>query len=81
MSDVIPTGPTVWKAGKRIITVCRVGELFEVEIFSRHRIRVGDIFTDANGNRYKVEDGQPIETNFANAWLLVRKIYPSRPQD
>lgn len=81
MPDVIPTGPTVWRTGKRDVTVCRVDELFGLEVFSRHRIRVGDIFTDANGNRYKVEDGQPIETNFANVWLLVRKLYPSQAKD
>lgn len=81
MFDLIPTGPTVWKNGKRIVTVCRVDELFEVEVFSTHKIRGGEIFTDGNGNRYKVKDGQPIETNFANVKLLVRKLYPSRPQD
>jgi len=81
MPDVIPTGPTVWKSGKRNITVCRVDELFEVEVFSRHKICYGDIFTDANGNRYEVENGESIETSFANARLLVRKLYPSQTQD
>ena len=81
MFDVIPTGPTVWKTGKRRITVCRVDELFEVEIFSPDVIRVGDIFTDENGNRYLVEGGESIKTNFANLRLLVRELYPSKPQD
>lgn len=81
MPDMIPTGPTVWKVGKRNVTVCRVDELFEVEVFSRHKICYGDIFTDANGNRYLVDSGEPIKTNFANVKLLVRKLYPSRQQD
>ncbi len=81
MSDIIPTGPTVWKNGKRNVTVCRVDELFELEIFSPGISRYGDIFTDKNGNRYEVEWGEQIKTNFANARLRVRKLYPSQPQD
>jgi len=82
MSDVIPTGPTVWKIGEREITVCRISEAFEIEIFMRPEVQIwgGALIKDSGGNSYVVEKAGPIKTNFANARLLVRKLYPSKPQ-
>ena len=54
----------------------RIDELFEIEAFSRQKIRVQDFVSDAKGNRYMVEGVDPIKTNFANVSLLVRKLYP-----
>ena len=76
MSKPIPTGPTLWKIGERTINVTRIDELFEIEAFSRQKIRVQDFVSDAEGNRYRVEGVEPIKTNFANVSLLVRKFYP-----
>lgn len=83
MPDVIPTGPTFWKIDGREVTVCRVSELLEIEIFMRPEVQIwgGALIKDSGGNSYVVEKAGPMKTNFANARLLVRKLYPSQPQD